>query len=787
MAEDLMQSFGADSTLSRRPVRVIGIDLGTTNSTVAQISWPPTKPQELRPRCIEVAQRTPLGEYTNVLVPSVVAIRSGEALVGEGAKRLRGMLAEYGLEQYRDIFWETKNHIGSRRTYPKAPGGFRSPVDIGSHILRFLRDAAAEEPGENLARTVVTVPASFRAAQRADTIQAAINAGIDLQPGDLLDEPIAAFLESISQTGASSLGDPGDDKLLLVFDFGGGTCDVAIFRMTLPERNEPLRVATRAVSRYHRLGGGDIDDAISFDHLLPQLAEQNGLSVDDLTFTEKSRWIGPALRRISESLKILLCDEVRRVRALGRPVDPTYARRLPGAHTVMLPADQQMRITNPTLPLEVFERLLTPFLDHDVLYVRESDYHQSCSIFAPITDALDRAGLNSDDIDFVLMAGGSSRIPQVEDAVVDFFERATMLRFNSDEDQVTAIAKGAAWQALSLTIRQRPLITSTSADAILLKTSSGLLPLVPMGATLPYPAEGWRQNTELAMPEGSLVSPVKVRIELVDGEERPLGAWAWEIDPPSRKGEPLELRFRLDENQKLFAELRRPDDDNPFTVALENPLTNVAGTDEKRQEVEALEEQMRRGAMSAEEKEQTSDRIAHLYRDLGMREKAMDLLARMLRDRPRDAEILNLMGLTAGDMGNHSREIKLLREAADASAWTGPLFNLALAHRRHNEIQKAIDALDEALSREREAPFLVLLAQLKKEHAAPLVREAFEIFDTPERLSDWQLHWYREAATLVNDASRKAKADAERERRRRTGATVPDGTPPDRRAGLVRR
>lgn len=145
------------------------------------------------------------------------------------------------------------------------------------------------------------------------------------------------------------------------------------------------------------------------------------------------------------------------------------------------------------------------------------------------------------------------------------------------------------------------------------------------------------------------------------------------------------------------------------------------------------------------------------------------------------------MGLTAGEIGNHAREVKLLREAADASNWTGPLFNLALAHKKRHETEKAIAAIDEAIKREREATSLVLLAQLKPKSAPSLVKEAFEIFAEPQQLDDWELHWYREAAILVSDEPRKTVADRELQRRKRGATLSSEGVPPDRRGGLVKR
>jgi molecular chaperone DnaK (HSP70) len=125
-------------------------------------------------------------------------------------------------------------------------------------VLKFLRDAATGDDAAPPAGVVVTVPASFQADQRQDTIQAARLAGIDLTPGQLLDEPIAPFIDCLVGKGAALVESLAKPKTLLVFDFGGGTCDVAIFRLQFSGKKPTLKAATLAVSRYHRLGGGDI-------------------------------------------------------------------------------------------------------------------------------------------------------------------------------------------------------------------------------------------------------------------------------------------------------------------------------------------------------------------------------------------------------------------------------------------------------------------------------------------------------------------------------------------------
>jgi molecular chaperone DnaK len=125
-----------------QPLRVVGLDLGTTNSTIAEILWRPGQDTKPEVRCLEVEQPTRQGTYTHTLIPSVVALHDGQLYVGEGAKDLRTRVADFKLELYKNIFWNCKNHMGIRRTYQKAPDGFQSAKAIGGHILEFLMNAA---------------------------------------------------------------------------------------------------------------------------------------------------------------------------------------------------------------------------------------------------------------------------------------------------------------------------------------------------------------------------------------------------------------------------------------------------------------------------------------------------------------------------------------------------------------------------------------------------------------------------------------------------------------------
>ena len=768
-----------------QPLRVIGIDLGTTNSTIAEILWQPGDTAAPEVRCLEVEQSTRQGIYTDTLVPSVVALHGGQLYVGEGAKGLRTRIGDFKLELYKNIFWDCKNDIGIRRTYHKAPAEFQSAKAIGGHLLKFLSDAALADDATPISQTVVTAPASFQAAQRQDTVEAAALAGLDLDEGALLDEPIAAFLDYLVGHGTQAFGDVSESQQLVVFDFGGGTCDVALFQLLPPQPGRLFRIAPLTVSRYHRLGGGDIDRAIVTEVLIPQLLEQNGLKPNVLDFNAKSRYVIPALLGLAEALKIGLCREIARLKRFGRYTDEArdkLVKKNPGLYVCKLPDQPELRLKSPTLSAVQFDELLESFLDRDLLYARETDYGLTCSIFAPIQDALDRAGLAPSDVELCLMVGGSSLIPQIPEAVSDFFNEARLLHFDDADLTQTAVARGAAWQALSLALYGRGIVQPVASDSISIQTRSGLVELIASGVELPYPADGgWTVNHRLVVPQTSLAEVVPVRVELWDSGDTVLMRNAWDLQPPLNQGDPLLLRYRMDSNQVLHLHLTLADDPEQecrFTV--ENPLTNVVNPNAKRDRIAELEEQMRTKAIPAAKQRATVEEIALLYADLDQRERALSLLASLLKDGP-DLDILNRMGIISGELGDLERQERFYREAAKISGSGTPLFNLALSQRRQGKPQEAMKTIDHAIARYSDPPYFILKAMLsdtlkQQEQRDALLEQAFSAFNPLATLDDWELGWYLTGAQLAHDGQRQQDAEAERRQRGEKGEPMPDNS-----------
>jgi molecular chaperone DnaK (HSP70) len=346
-------------------IRVLGIDLGTTNSTVSEVVWEPGN----APVCnlLELVQPTQAGEYTSPLVSSVlVELPNNEIWIGEGAKRLRAFLQKANLIHEKNLFYDTKNDMGLRKTYFRAPERFNHASKIAGYILAFLKGGAESASNSSYNQISVTVPASFQLNQRQDTLLSCRYAGLDLQDDDLLDEPTAALIDYIVTRVDENVVRPGETTQCVVFDFGGGTCDVSVVEITGDLNSRKILMSELSVSRYHRLGGGDIDTAIVHEVLIPDLIKENHLLPLDLTWAQKKRGLEPQLLGKAEALKLSLSKEIDRLIKFDRYGDADkYAliAKQPAINCNL--GKRQFKLSNPSLSADQFETLLAPFLDMD--------------------------------------------------------------------------------------------------------------------------------------------------------------------------------------------------------------------------------------------------------------------------------------------------------------------------------------------------------------------------------------------------------------------------------------
>jgi len=850
-------------------IRAIGIDLGTTNSAAAEIVWdegsgllsaqstgvapapgtgsgsgPNDAPASgasagsdvhVPPvlRVLEIEQPTREGSFTSPLVPSVVVILpDGRVWVGEGAKRLRAFPTEYGLSFEKNLFYDTKNEMGLRKTYYRAPAAFNHASKIAGKVLQFIAGQAAkmgaglagqpsrlaggdpERTGaEGLAQTAdgvtqpvaVTVPASFMLNQRRDTLLAARYAGLRLADDDLLDEPTAALIDYFV-SGIKPFTLPADrPALAVVFDFGGGTCDVSVIEIS---RQTPslstLTLSQLAVSRYHRLGGGDIDAAIVHEILIPRLLAENKLDPLALTYAQKKKGLEPQLLGKAEALKIALSSEINRLIKFGR-YTPSTDKSSIVVHqpplTCTLGPSTSYTLSEPSLSAADFERLLAPFLDTDFLFARETEFRLTLSVFAPLRDAMDRASRDASDVDLCLLAGGSTLIPQVRDALRAFFPKARLVFHDDGLEAKLCVSRGAAWNAAFKALTGRPLIQPVLHDGIALITSDGKLnPLIPSGTPLPFPEDGSYLAEPLRVPP-TASSPVReLRLEVIgEQDKQQLLDEVWSLPEGVSPGDEIVLEYRLTRGKQFECRAylaARPS--VHLEVTIENPLVNIANPHTTQLKIEKIEEELRQRQGGTARDRDTYVELARMYAELNQREKALDYLrtAQSRISRP-DAEILNLQGIYFGELGDDDRATTAFLEADKAEPlWAGPLFNLALSYRRRGLHAEALETIERAIRKTSDPGSYLSLKAIcleslgRTEESLAAAAQAVRAFAPPAAIDDWRLGWLLTAAqTAGNDEVRKRAEDEQKKRHRRAKSTptrddvlrpavMDDGPPP---------
>ncbi len=751
---------------AQRDLRVLGIDLGTTNSTVTEVRAPKGGGPEVR--TLELDQTTTDGVFTSPLVPSVVAIlASGGQWVGEGAKRLRARPQEAGLQVEKTLFYETKNEMGLRKSYHRAPESHDRPWKIAGHVLSFL----VRQAGGGGDRAVVTVPASFQLNQRKDTLLAAEAAGLDLRPWDLLDEPTAALLHYLAVSG-DDLSLPAPMKVL-VLDFGGGTCDVSIIE--LARRGGALNGALRMTSRYHRLGGGDLDAAIVHELLIPALLEEAKIDPRNIPWSQKKKGLEPQLLGTAEALKIALCGEIGRLEQFQK-----YASADRWAITAKQPAvtcalgGRSLTLPRPELSAARWEILLEPFLDPQTLFLRETEFRLTQSIFAPIADALERAGMRPAEVGAVLLVGGSTLIPQVRTAIGRYFSSSRIWAFEDPLDAQLAVSYGAAWHAWWLETAGEPFIRPVASDDIALMTEGGRpYVFIPAGSPLPFPADGsFAQAADMEAPRE--VGRIKMEVVTLPARQTVFNA-TWELKSSARAGDPIAVAFRLGANSEFEVQARlagKPEE--AFVIKVENPLCNVLNPGVTRLKIEETEEFLRRKGGPSDEDRQDLVNLADWYAELRHLEKAQEFLSTALRlhGRP-ESNLLNKQGIYYGMMGDRERQVRAYREAAEADpADSGPLFNLALTHLRMKRIDEGLGVVKEGLGREpRSAPLYTLRGRLlqvagRVVEAKEAFGEAHKLYGPLPGLDDWAWDWYCSNAESIGDPALLEGVEKEQKRRR---------------------
>jgi len=472
--------------------KMIGIDLGTTNSVVAIMEG--GEPQIIPNQ--EGARTT----------PSVVAFtKDGEVLVGQVAKRQAITNPEntiFSIKRFMGRkFDEVQDEIkmvpykvvraSNGDAHVEIQGKAYSPPEISAKILMKLKQAAEDYLGSKVTEAVITVPAYFNDAQRQATKDAGKIAGLDVKR--IVNEPTAAAL-------AYGL-DKKKDELVAVYDFGGGTFDISVLEVG---ENVVEVVSTNGDTHL----GGDNIDQILIDYLISEFKKDQGIDVS------KDRLVLQRLKEAAEKAKIELSS------AMETEVNlPFLTADTSG------PKHMTIKITRAKL-----EALTNDLLEKS---------------FVPVKKALDDAKKKASDIDEVILVGGQTRMPKMREDVKKFFGKGPHMGVNPDE----VVAAGAAVQAGVLTGDVKDmLLLDVTPLSLGIETLGGVMTkLIERNTTIPT------KKSQVFSTAGD--SQTSVEVHILQGERemakdnRTLGRFILDGIPAAPRGVPqIEVSFDIDAN-----------------------------------------------------------------------------------------------------------------------------------------------------------------------------------------------------------------------------------------------
>jgi tetratricopeptide (TPR) repeat protein len=428
------------------------------------------------------------------------------------------------------------------------------------------------------------------------------------------------------------------------------------------------------------------------------------------------------------------------------------------------------------LKLADLQNVTSPFLDQNWVAGQQNEYTTVQSIFAPIKDVLGRAEWSRDQIDHVLLVGGSAQYYGNLKAIKEFIPNAqTYLTFENAQDFQRCVGRGAAYQALLLTAYGKsPLEATLAGELKLLAVKNGqnvYEQVVPTGVTLPFPAEGeWHIRTGFSLGTGSQEDQVPIFFSLKFDEKELVTAESL-INPPSKTGDSIVLKIRIDANQHIefAADVATEIPQSIPPTEIDNPFSVVANPNADRDRILEIEQKVHE--VSGPEQRAYLIELVQLHRRIGEFEKARyyleGLLAHPGQSDSQKTEVLHWLGLICEQLHDTDAQIGYYKKALEIKFVSGIAFNLALSMLNQKEYEAAIDFVQMIFDSPNSngttfaLQSYILREMGKDEEAKNAASECVESYsaDTLSNESDYTLGWLRRSATLLNYNELVSKID----------------------------
>ena len=471
----------------------IGIDFGTSTTVVSIASYDESN-NLIHTNSLRMKQKLTDGTiHSSDIVPSVIAWTNKQIFVGEGASQLK-----YQLKRGKNIWYSFKMELGEDlgakyyeselRDVP--PFNIRNPKDAARVFFAYLKYLITGYCQENnLSNNIsyaVSIPASFEANQRKDLLDALMANEMKVSKQALIDEPNAAFISyavTRATEGQPLYVNPDYNSKVLVFDFGGGTCDISI--LEIGQSANGFFSKNIAISKFTKLGGDDIDRYITYHYLMPRFLEANGKKMEQFRTNEKKH-IASALYKVAERLKILINKTLATLTTdfVIPSIKNSATKTVVESEVIVYTNKGELKQNSFYLTNKEMTDTMNIFLKKGygkTTRVKGEDEYNS--IYSPIESAIKKSKVSKEKIDYLLFIGGSAQSPYIQEELKKYFEDSEML---IPSNLQTHVSQGAAIHSLLFNGMNKCLIQPISSEPIMIITKDERPKIIlPAGTQIP--------------------------------------------------------------------------------------------------------------------------------------------------------------------------------------------------------------------------------------------------------------------------------------------------------------